>query len=341
MKNNRLSAIIISAAITAANTVGAYGSAAMISDRDSENYKNKIQNLNDTWTAAEDLNDILSDVLKCGNNSYIRNVKNAWYKENDNEFAVYTVEQSVDDSYSFNINLADIEPEKFMDEFQKKVGYNDKMEYSTFKYPDNTALSVDCVFKSDNHELNYMISEKAYTLLKEMASVTYFYAGFDRSEFNQVNMNCYVAVYDNMKKTEYDSVYDLVDHEMLMEKYGAVYNRKTRKIEFPKDITEKKKLECYKYFTDTFDGIISSEYIMSATEPTTIDFKNIDIPYIDKDSNCDSTVDMSDAVLIMQSIANPSKYKLTAQGSFNADTDGDGITNTDALAIQKKLLKLE
>ena len=64
MKNNRLFAIIISASITAANIVGVYSSAAMISDRDSENYKNKIQKLNDNWTAAEDLTDILNDVLK-------------------------------------------------------------------------------------------------------------------------------------------------------------------------------------------------------------------------------------------------------------------------------------
>ncbi|MBP7343957.1 MAG: leucine-rich repeat protein [Clostridia bacterium] len=59
------------------------------------------------------------------------------------------------------------------------------------------------------------------------------------------------------------------------------------------------------------------------------------------DSNGDGRIDMSDAVLIMQTIANPSKYKLNEQGSKNADMDGDGVTNADALAIQKKLLKLE
>lgn len=59
------------------------------------------------------------------------------------------------------------------------------------------------------------------------------------------------------------------------------------------------------------------------------------------DANCDGNVNMSDAVLIMQSIANPSKYILTEQGRENADMDGDGVTNADALAIQKKLLKLE
>jgi len=59
------------------------------------------------------------------------------------------------------------------------------------------------------------------------------------------------------------------------------------------------------------------------------------------DANCDKTVDMSDAVLIMQSLSNPSKYKLTEQGRKNADFDGDGVTNGDALTIQKKLLKLD
>ena len=60
------------------------------------------------------------------------------------------------------------------------------------------------------------------------------------------------------------------------------------------------------------------------------------------DANCDGKVNVSDAVLIMQSLANPSKYKLTEQGRANADCSGgsDGITNTDALAIQKYMLKL-
>ena len=68
------------------------------------------------------------------------------------------------------------------------------------------------------------------------------------------------------------------------------------------------------------------------------------------DANCDKTVNMADAVLIMQYIANPSKYGLdgsdsthmTEQGKENADCTGgnDGVTNLDALAIQKYLLKI-
>ena len=66
------------------------------------------------------------------------------------------------------------------------------------------------------------------------------------------------------------------------------------------------------------------------------------------DANCDGQVNMADAVLIMQSIANPDKYGegqpdgITAQGVKNGDVDnhGDGITNKDALKIQQFKLNL-
>ena len=67
------------------------------------------------------------------------------------------------------------------------------------------------------------------------------------------------------------------------------------------------------------------------------------------DANCDGDVDMADAVLIMQSLANPNKYgvggtdakAITAQGQLNADVDvsSKGITSNDALRIQEYLLK--
>ncbi len=63
------------------------------------------------------------------------------------------------------------------------------------------------------------------------------------------------------------------------------------------------------------------------------------------DANGDNEINISDAVLIMQSISNPSEYTLTEAGKKSADVvDGDGITNKDALAIQMteaKLLNVE
>ena len=66
------------------------------------------------------------------------------------------------------------------------------------------------------------------------------------------------------------------------------------------------------------------------------------------DANCDGQVDMSDIVLIMQSLANPDKYgikgsdknHISDQGQANADVDksSKGVTSNDALRIQEFLL---
>ncbi|WP_303834452.1 carbohydrate-binding domain-containing protein [Ruminococcus flavefaciens] len=66
------------------------------------------------------------------------------------------------------------------------------------------------------------------------------------------------------------------------------------------------------------------------------------------DANLDGAVDMSDCVLIMQSLANPSKYgttgtyekHITLEGTDMADVSerGNGLTSNDALSIQRYLL---
>ncbi|MBR3761072.1 MAG: glycoside hydrolase [Ruminococcus sp.] len=68
------------------------------------------------------------------------------------------------------------------------------------------------------------------------------------------------------------------------------------------------------------------------------------------DANCDGNVNLSDAILVMQTIGNPDSYgvngtdpsHITEQGVTNADVanTGDNLTNADALAIQEYLLKL-
>ncbi|MBR3900744.1 MAG: hypothetical protein IKJ60_04245 [Ruminococcus sp.] len=59
--------------------------------------------------------------------------------------------------------------------------------------------------------------------------------------------------------------------------------------------------------------------------------------YLNGDANNDSTTTIADAAAVFQSLANPDKYKLSAQGEFNADFACDGITVDDAVKIQKKL----
>jgi hypothetical protein len=66
------------------------------------------------------------------------------------------------------------------------------------------------------------------------------------------------------------------------------------------------------------------------------------------DTNCDGKVELADAILIMQALANPNKYgtsgtaerHLTETGKLNGDVDRDveGLTPNDALKIQEYLL---
>ena len=67
------------------------------------------------------------------------------------------------------------------------------------------------------------------------------------------------------------------------------------------------------------------------------------------DANCNGTVDLSDAVLIMQCISNPDVYgmngtgpvHMTKEGRTNGDVFGhDGLTVKDALTIQQYMLDL-
>lgn len=55
------------------------------------------------------------------------------------------------------------------------------------------------------------------------------------------------------------------------------------------------------------------------------------------DVNNDNKVTISDSILIMQSLINADEYKLSDAGKINGDVynNGDGITNMDALIIQK------
>ena len=88
----------------------------------------------------------------------------------------------------------------------------------------------------------------------------------------------------------------------------------------------------------------------SVTTTTTVSVPDLKTVTLYGDANCDDTVDMGDAVLIMQSLANPDRYgvngsdelHITEQGLANADVSekGNGVTNADALAIQEFLLGL-
>ena len=114
-------------------------------------------------------------------------------------------------------------------------------------------------------------------------------------------------------------------------KYGGGYILSKEAISDSKTFVIEKDLKEIIVETVKLSGTVNSKIFNTATE---------NILY--GDSNCDGNVDLSDAVLIMQTLSNPSKFKLTDQGRINADcyNVGDGVTNADALAIQKYKLSL-
>ena len=98
----------------------------------------------------------------------------------------------------------------------------------------------------------------------------------------------------------------------------------------------------------------STTTVISTSETTTNTETNtsivLSVVTLWGDANCDGDVDMSDAVLIMQSLANPNKYGLggtddnciTEQGLLNGDVDiaSKGLTTNDAFFIQEFLLHI-
>ncbi|MBO7475119.1 MAG: leucine-rich repeat protein [Ruminococcus sp.] len=97
----------------------------------------------------------------------------------------------------------------------------------------------------------------------------------------------------------------------------------------------------YGYKGSTADKLCASDYIKYNFVP----LDKEETKYLAGDANCDGTVDLADAVIIMQSLANPDKYSLdgtderhiTEQGIENGDVDKTiaGLTSNDALRIQE------
>lgn len=107
-------------------------------------------------------------------------------------------------------------------------------------------------------------------------------------------------------------------------------------------------LSCTVYLEDTSDDAPKYTYVTTVQENITTTTTTT-VNSINGDANCDGQVDLSDAVMIMQALANPNKYgidgtaehHLTEQGKLNGDMDGDGLTVGDARAIQSMLLGID
>ena len=107
-------------------------------------------------------------------------------------------------------------------------------------------------------------------------------------------------------------------------------------------------IDSIKVYTDG-SSVETTTTTTTTQAPTTTEPSTFKVPATKLgDANCDGSVNIADAVLVMQVATNPDKYdvgksskSITATGKANADVNFDGrITNQDALLIQKFKLGL-
>ncbi len=88
------------------------------------------------------------------------------------------------------------------------------------------------------------------------------------------------------------------------------------------------------------DGVVEDSGEGETTEPPTEEPSETEIVWGDAD--CNGEVELNDAVLVMSNVIDSTANPISDQGKINADvySNGDGISNMDALAIQKYLAQL-
>ena len=350
MKKRLFSAILSSAIIM--STLGSMtGSAIFVGDTEgSESYNKRIESYNEKYTSSTEITELVADVFPDSD----WDLENVW-SVNSGDFNCprFFIEHSHPDYISFrSVTLPqnDEEVEALVNEIKAELGYGDLIKLSAGKDGLNKYSRIGIGFVEKNHQLNYMIAEKAYAIIKDKCEISSVRSAFsprefiDLTVFNRLYIPC---VIDGVEHTEIrderlKEIYESVDHDMLKEKYGATLDEKGT-LKFDENITVVEQLQCFKYFVENYDAHIVG-IVPSSNDSMTLgeaDFLESEIDYLNGDANCDKIQSMADAASIFQAIGNPDKYALSDQGEFNADYAGDGLTPDDAIAIQKKLAGIE
>ena len=188
------------------------------------------------------------------------------------------------------------------------------------------------------------------------------FAGFKSNNYSSMGYTLGVQYVTTGTDTEYVNLVDATGSSGKWTELAAEFdipsNAKDIALYIQSSYTETASdADCIPFFIDdvklTRTDVSQIVTTTSTTKPvtTTTTTVNPDVKAdVWGDANCDGNLTLSDAVLVMQVIGNPDVYgvkgtdkaHISAQGAANADVNmsGNGITNADALAIQKYLLKL-
>ena len=354
-KFKRLSALLI-ASIMTAGTVSSLSAGALAHFDSKEEVDEFIEN---SYKVPADSFLTAHTVWYVSNRDYI--AKN---KKHANSFDIYTLEggrpntasfdvkESIDDE-TLNKIIAEICPDA---EYIKIISNNDNSTsvviagvdptiherfyvYEEMRKKDVTleqARELRDIFNESYGLLNFEFKQKGAFPGKTSSPITeYFNSKSSDSDLSSLEqMQNYIAE----NNLDWNIITDTASKPFT---YTGTVGFDTFVISAGEDLSAE---EIYKVAEQIYNDLGLEPFIVSletanVSEDIVIDMHN----NINGDANNDGELSIADAVSIMQTIGNPDEYTLTPQGKFNADIAGnyDGITNMDALAVQKKLLNLE
>ncbi len=244
-----------------------------------------------------------------------------------------TIEQEIRD----NMNLSD--KDDISIRYSKNYYENEKGE--VVEETDFTKFSIDVYYQNNNHDENYLKANELTSFFKEnYGESNVLRSVFQKGYYQKIAyVNIYPTLYytNNITAELADEINTIAERDNLkfkiveIERESCPYD-----IRFDDDATLEEALKGMAFLRENYDIIMSMMYTANGVLTESIDLLNI----IAGDANEDGEVNISDAVLIMQSIANPEEFELTLQGKANADIygDGDGVTLMDALTIQEMSL---
>ncbi|MBR3900327.1 MAG: hypothetical protein IKJ60_02100 [Ruminococcus sp.] len=339
MKKRLFTAVLSSAIIM--STLGSMSSSALLTldTEGSESYNKRIESYNENFITSPEL----PELADCAFPDL--DVKNIWVQPtSDQNYTTCIIEISRTDRINFFSEVLpqnDEEVEALVNEIKAELGYGDLISLGAGKDGLDKYSRISIRFVEDNHQLNYMIAEKAYAIIKDKIEISSIDSEFASKQFITRLLRRGVGIYDISVEEEnarLKEIYESIDHDMLKEKYKATLEENGL-FAFSEDVAINEKFQFFKYLVETYDLRIGYEDLASNNSMTLgeTDFLESEIDYLNGDANRDKITTIADAAAIFQSLANPDKYQLSAQGEFNADSKGDGLTVDDAVRIQKKL----
>ena len=313
---------------------------------DSEEYQNSIKQYENMQLLTEQETEYFKSILSK------ENITKVWRRKKSTDdtsgeysrFDEYSYEYALKDVLRVKFDLPIEDGELISAELADALGYDSYYSInSSGRYTNGNCAAVSISFNSSDHEMNYMIIEKALSILSEKYTIKEKELQFDAvNHCYHIRLQSCLETIDEvqphkMSEEDFKDFYDSIDHDYIKENFRATYNPETYVIEFPDDYTQEEKLGCFSYFVEKYNARIHQYCQTAAMQPISADFSSDEISYVNGDANCDKSATMADAAAILQAIGNPDKYALSDLGEFNADYACDGLTADDAIAIQKKL----